>query len=113
MNYFERRNEILEVLSQKRKTSIDYLSKRFGVSKITIRRDIDILSLEYPIMAVQGKNGGIYVEDGWKLTRQYLNTNQISVLNKIKNNPRCSKEDKELLESIINDFSAPWMKSGS
>lgn len=113
MNSFERRNAILEVLSAKRYSTLDYLTEIFGVCKSTIKEDILKLSFEYPIYTVQGKSGGIFVDDDWEYKPNYLNQKQIDMLKKYKNNPRCSKEDKELLESIINDFSAPWMKSGS
>ena len=113
MNSFERRNAILEVLSTKRYSTLDYLTEIFGVCKSTIKEDILKLSFEYPIYTVQGKSGGIFVAEDWKYKPNYLNQKQIDMLKKYKNNPRCSKEDKKLLESIINDFSAPWMKSGS
>ena len=109
MNSIERRNEILEVLSIKRASTLTYFSERFGVSKNTVISDIEILSLKYPIYTVQGNNGGIFVADDWKYRPQYLNQKQIDMLNKFKDNPRCSQEDKKLLEAIINDFSAPWI----
>lgn len=38
----DRRQAILELLSDRRQTTLDSLALEFGVSKMTIRRDIEI-----------------------------------------------------------------------
>lgn len=49
----ERRNALLEILSMRRFETLENLAFEFGVSKRTIRYDIEILSLTYPIYTVQ------------------------------------------------------------
>lgn len=56
----ERRNAIIELLCQQRQETMKNLSLKFGVSIRTIRYDIEILSLTYPLGTLQGRHGGVY-----------------------------------------------------
>ena len=62
MTASERRNAILEDLCMRRFERINNLAFQYGVTERTIRNDIMILSLEYPIYTAQGNGGGIYVD---------------------------------------------------
>ena len=62
----ERRQEILEVLCERRRESVENLATEFGVNERTIRRDIEYMTLSYPIYTVPGKGGGVYVSDGYR-----------------------------------------------
>ena len=57
--------EILEVLCRRRSDTVENLANEFGVSKRTIKYDIEYLSLSYPVYTVQGNGGGIYITDGY------------------------------------------------
>ena len=64
MRPFERKIEILKILHYRKKETIRNLANEFGVSMRTIRRDIEEISLRFPVYTVQGKyNGGIYLMD--------------------------------------------------
>ena len=54
----ERREAILEVLCKRRQETIDNLAQEFGVSRRTIRYDIEELSWAYPIESLPGRDGG-------------------------------------------------------
>lgn len=54
MYYSERLNQILEVLRQKKKADVHYLSKKLFVSEPTIRRDLKILEKEGKIKRSYG-----------------------------------------------------------
>ena len=54
MTASERRNAILEDLCMRRFERINNLAFQYGVTERTIRNDIMILSLEYPIYTAQG-----------------------------------------------------------
>ena len=43
MNGVERKKEILRILSQKESVDVDELTRIFGVSKVTVRSDLDSL----------------------------------------------------------------------
>lgn len=50
----ERRQQVLEAISDRRTERIENLAAEFGVSRRTIERDILVLSCSYPIVTVQG-----------------------------------------------------------
>jgi len=58
---------ILLKLDEKKKVTARELAKKFEVSVRTIYRDIDVLSLEYPIRAEAGPEGGYSLMPGYKL----------------------------------------------
>lgn len=73
-----------------------------------------MLSLTEPIYTQCGRyGGGIYVIDGYYSDRNYLNNNEIELLNKVTNiiNNRSkdslSLEELSLLNSIITKYKKP------
>lgn len=58
---------ILLKLDDKKKITARELSEKFEVSVRTIYRDIDVLSIEYPIRAEAGPEGGYSLMPGYKL----------------------------------------------
>lgn len=61
MNKSERCLEILEILQKEHKVDVKELSERFGISEMTIRRDLNFLANEYNITRTHG--GAILRED--------------------------------------------------
>ncbi|MGN0782812.1 MAG: HTH domain-containing protein [Christensenellales bacterium] len=98
----ERRNAILEVLCMRRFDTLENLAFEFGVSKRTIRYDIEILSLTYPIYTVQGNGGGIHVDDQYRLGKNYLKEEQQELLERLL--PGLKGKDVEVMKSIIKSF---------
>lgn len=101
----ERRQEILETLCERRHESVYNLSHEFGVSERTIRRDIELLTLSYPIYTTQGNGGGVHVTDGYRLGKKYLTDKQTELLEKIAIG--LTGEDFETLQSILKKFKEP------
>ena len=58
MGAAERRQQILELLCQRRKETVSNLAAELGVCERTIRRDIETLTLQYPVETVCGRYGG-------------------------------------------------------
>ena len=79
----ERRMALLEVLCLRRHDTRENLAFEFGVSKRTIEYDVQILSANYPIISVQGKGGGIFIMEGFKLNKKYLTDRQSECLNEM------------------------------
>ena len=66
----ERRSEIMKLLCRRRSETIRNLAFEFEVSERTIRRDIEILSLNEPIYTQVGRyGGGVYVEEGYAFSQ--------------------------------------------
>ena len=101
----ERRQLILEALSDRRCVSAKSLALEFGVTERTIRSDIELLSCSAPIYTVQGNGGGIRVTDGWYLSRRYLHDDQEALLRSLL--PGLRPEDRETMQHILFAFAKP------
>lgn len=99
----ERRKAILEVLCKRRQETIDNLAHEFGVSRRTIRYDIEELSCAYPIESMKGRyGGGVRVADGYYIGRKYLKPSQQELLKRLSE--QLSGEDLATMSSILSDF---------
>ena len=105
----ERRQLILETLSDRRCVSAKSLASEFGVTERTIRSDIELLSCSAPIYTVQGNGGGIHVTDGWYLSRRYLHDDQEALLRSLL--PGLRPEDRETMQHILFAFAKPRTKA--
>ena len=108
MGTAERRQEIMRTLFRRKHETISNLSEEFGVSKRTILRDIEVLSLTQPIYTQSGRySGGVYVIDDYAIGRMYMSDKELKVLNKInsfaENKSVCelNAEEINLLKNII------------
>ena len=101
----ERRQLMLEFIIENKKTNLDMLSEKFGVSESTIRRDILILSCSYPIETVRGGGGGIFIAKGYCLGMKYMTEEQVTLLKKLSGT--LSEEDEIIMRTIIRTFSKP------
>lgn len=102
MTASERRNAILEVLCLRRFETVENLAFEFGVTGRTIRNDILMLSLEYPIYTTQGNGGGIHVDEKYRLGKSFLKEEQQELLQRLL--PQLNGKDAEVMKSIINKF---------
>ena len=102
----ERRQELLNTLCRRRHDKIDNLAFEFCVSERTIRRDIQELSLSYPIYTDSRRNSaGVHIEEGYYLNKQYLKPEQKAFLETIAN--RLTGEEREKMQEIIDRFGRP------
>lgn len=70
---------ILILLSKNEIITAPALASQFEVSRRTINRDIETLCMAgIPIVTKQGNNGGIYIQDGYKLDKNIFNENELS-----------------------------------
>lgn len=70
---------ILVMLSKKEKITAPQLAEHFEVSRRTINRDIEILCMAgIPIVTTQGKNGGISIQEGYKLDKNIFTNDELS-----------------------------------
>ncbi len=101
----ERRLGILEYLCKQRRDTIENLAFEFGVSRSTIKRDIEILSISYPLSTSQGKGGGVYVAEWFKFGMVYLTDKQAELLKRL--DKYLVGEDKLTLKSILSTYCRP------
>lgn len=78
---FARLIAILMVLLNNTKTTAKLLSEKFEVSVRTIYRDLDTLLIAgIPVMTQQGVNGGVYLDENFKIDKSYFSLNEITHL---------------------------------
>lgn len=105
MDAVERRQQILELLCQRRKDTMQNLAAELGVSERTIRRDVEILTRSYPLETVCGRyGGGVRVADWYHLDRQRMSPRQTALLRRLAADLR--GEDLEVIEQILLKFAS-------
>lgn len=65
MGVNERRAEIIRILEGRRQEKVANLAAQLGVSKRTIRYDVEALMTEYPIETLRGNGGCVYLPKGY------------------------------------------------
>lgn len=105
MDAVERRQQILELLCQRRKDTMQNLAAELGVSERTIRRDVEILTRSYPLETVCGRyGGGVRLADWYHLDRQRMSPKQTALLRRLAADLR--GEDLEVMEQILLKFAS-------
>ncbi|MBE7100160.1 MAG: HTH domain-containing protein [Clostridiales bacterium] len=101
----ERRYKILLILCERRKELIDNLAFELAVSRNTIKRDIEALSVSFPLYTTKGTGGGVHMMEGFRLGMKYLTDKQCALLERLLET--LEGADKEVLYSIIKTFRKP------
>lgn len=77
----ERMIGILSILLQQEKVTAPYLAEKFEVSRRTINRDIEALCMAgIPLVTEPGKNGGVSIMEGYKISRTLLSTSDMQAI---------------------------------
>lgn len=102
---------ILSILLQRDKVTAPYLAEKFEVSRRTINRDIETLCMAgIPISTAQGKSGGIYIDNNYKIDKTLLTDMELQeILIGLKS--LCSvgsAKSYELLKSKLNIADDEW-----
>ncbi len=102
----ERQRRIVEYLSINRSTDMSRLAEELDVSIRTIQRDLNELSLHYPIVTTRGRyTGGVSFVEGFQLRRNYLTVEEQTLLEKIL--PHLSERDQIVMKKILGSFVPP------
>lgn len=107
MSPSERRNEILNLLCERRHETAGNLAAEFGVSERTIRTDLVVLSCCYPIQTARGRfGGGIYLPDWFQVERRTLSSKQQALLMRVRQT--LAGDDLQVMNSILAQFALYW-----
>lgn len=105
MGAAERRQLILDLLCQRRRETTSNLAEELGVSERTIRRDVEMLTLRYPIETVCGRyGGGVRMADWYKQDRRRLTPRQTVLLRRLA--AGLQGEDLEDMKQILTQFAS-------
>ena len=107
----ERRSDMVLYLSRIRETHYRDLMDRYKISAPTLNKDLLYLESVYkvPITRTRGAYGSIKVMEGWKANQNYLNEEQIKVIEKAMT--VLSDDEGKVLQTILNDFAPKTMKN--
>lgn len=101
----ERRERLVELLCLRRRDTVGNLAAELGVNERTIRRDIEALTLSYPIETVCGRyGGGVKIADWYSQTRKRLSPRQTVLLKRLALG--LQGEDLEEMEGILARFAS-------
>lgn len=84
------------------------MAQEFNVSTRTIRYDIEILTLSYPIETVSGNGGGVKIAKGYRSCQKTLSPVQANLLNRLAKS--LSGDDLGIMNSILSQF-APYIRA--
>lgn len=103
---FERRIEILFMITNRKFVSISELMEQFSIHRNTALKDISFLSRYAPIYTKSGPYGGVYLLDGYsnKLF-SYLSFGEEQLLLELIN--RVEPKKQIVLKGILNKYSMP------
>ena len=100
---YERRRRLITVLYERQSDTIGNLAFEFSVSSHTIRNDIRVLELEYPIYTKMGAGGGVFILDSSRLQQRWLTVHQRELLMDLCNT--LDGDQALLMKSIIGGIS--------
>ena len=103
----DRRMLILETLIERKQETMERLAMEFGVTRMTIYRDIQVLSCSYPITTNAGGAGGVRISHDFRLGKKYLTSKQATLLQKLSQN--LEGEDLMTMNEILSTFGQPVM----
>ena len=105
MTAAERRELIMATLRRERSAKIDNLAKMLGCSERTIRRDIEALTVVYPLETSPGRYGsGVKLAEEYRPQGQTLGPEQIIALREAIRNTS-NPQSRMALISILDQFS--------
>ena len=84
MRINDRQQQIINLLCQRRSDTVQNLATELGVCERTIRRDIEELTLTYPLETVRGRyGGGAKMADWYFQDRPKLSPKQTALLKRL------------------------------
>ena len=111
MRTHERRERIVQIIAMCGTVTAKELATRMQVTRRTILRDIDALSMLYPISVNYGRGGGYYIINYKALNLPCLKTFEVELLEKIiseiDRSSVCSltSEENQVLKDMIAVYS--------
>jgi predicted DNA-binding transcriptional regulator YafY len=97
----ERRAEIIRILAGRRKETMCNLAFELGVTDRTIRTDITILAVNYPLVTIRGNGGCVKLAEWYWPNKNLLSQEQQQVLSQMidKGNEQQIKVIREMLNA--------------
>ena len=101
----ERRAEIMRILIGRRRETMARLARELGVTDRTIRTDITMLTVDYPLDTVRGNGGHVKVADWYHPHKRMLNHEQQTVLVQLLD--KANESQQKVLREILSAYGSP------
>ena len=101
----ERRAEIMRILTASRSESMTRLAAELNVTTRTIRTDILVLTADYPLETVMGRNGCVRVAEWYHPHRNIFSMEQQAVLSQLMES--ASGQQREVLSQMLLEYGSP------
>ena len=105
----ERRAEIMRILTMRRRETTSRLAIEMNVSKRTILRDIECLTIDYPIETQMGGGGCVKVADWYHPHRSIFSQEQQEVLSQLIG--VCDDHQAQVLRQMLAEYGSPKMRA--
>lgn len=102
MTTSERRRTIVLALCRRKKETLGNFAFEFGVSKRTIETDIMCLSNTEPVYTVQGRGGGIYIDEDYVPDIRPFTMEQADLIARIR--PHLNDEDGKAMDYLLETY---------
>lgn len=100
----ERRAEIMKILVARRQTTVPLLAQELCVCCNTVRNDIHVLALDYPLETCSGNGGGVRVADWYHPYKNMLTEEQSVALEQLL--LFADIRQAEVIRQILAEFSS-------
>lgn len=105
MSANERRAEIIRILAGRRHETMRHLADELGVTTRTIRTDITVLTVEYPLETVRGNGGGVKFADWYHPHRNILSKKEQNVLQQLMG--QADSYQAKVLNEMLATYGSP------
>lgn len=115
MTIKERRDALVRILIVGNHETRKSISQKLGVSKRTVQRDIDAISMLVPIFACPGHNGGVFLSDTYRAERAHITDSKQQMLHKLcsiveTNSDLMQPAEMSCLSALIEVYTKPEIK---
>ncbi|MBQ7885841.1 MAG: HTH domain-containing protein [Clostridia bacterium] len=101
----ERRAEIMRILTARRHETMGHLAEELHVTARTIRTDITMLTVDYPLETQRGNGGCVYLADWYHPHRNILSCEQQRVLSQLSST--CDAHQANVLRQMLSEYGSP------
>ena len=105
MTAIDRRNEIIRILVGRRHATMKQLADELNVTDRTIRTDITILTVDYPLETVRGNGGCVKLADWYHPHKNIFSQEQQNLL--INFLSKADNSEQKTLREMIFAFGSP------
>lgn len=103
MTATERQEQIMATLRKERRATVGQFAAAFNCSERTVLRDLETLSVSFPLITVQGRyGGGVTLAEWYQPQQATLCPEQLETLRRLMIS--AGQEDRAILGSIIDQF---------